>query len=1013
MSQTKTTTVNKDTTVRRNFENANTHGAGACKRYYVGRHGNFDYDTFIRLDFSGTFWDDVGKIVSAVLTLYTDDGLGLLGEFVQAADSPRVWVRRLTSSFSEGSATTFESGDYTNPSRTTSDGFTRYPSTGVLQAHQFDITALVEDWAPKTVKRRDGTPGGALTNHGIGLMGTTSASQNWAAVGENAESGLNAYKPVLTLTYEYGLTAPNTPTNLVPSAAVASIGSFQGDFADVKTTDQLRYSQVQVYTANKSGTAEADTDVLTITDHGYQNGDVIYLTGLTGGAGLSSFTAYSVRRLTSSTLTLSTLAGAPVDITTDYTQVQSAKRIYDRTQAESNTAILNDRFDHVPSNLTTKANTTYQWRGRVKDQEGQWSAWTALTSFSVTNTDPSAPTLTPASGSSYASLDSILFKSGTFSDANAGDYLLAYQIQMSAYPEGDANWDDDEFILWNTGKRYVTQGATNFEVPYGGASLDTGTYYWRARVWDNKHGVSNWTYATIDLTADFVVEAQDSVNSIQLRPRAPWRIVIKDMGASRGPGDIVAIIEDAYNVGASLLYNSPGEAHWTLSPSHPQISVIEPKQTHYAIEFRQGDGWREVFAGLVDDFDATDQDVIFYGKDYLALLDACVDDRYDPSNPDKAAESGGSKYVTDGQNSIGYIVRDQLVQATGKANSPVGFIGIAQSEATLEALMAETVTIYSTYQQVLPFISGLLNSHRAGTGKRTRISVQKTTAGGYQFVITDDPGQVRDNLRLAYGELVQGYRVVAFGSGWGTRVDAFGRDKDGLIVRYDSQTAPGIDEAVWGRWSTVKFFDGITDANDLKRKTKQAAVEQSKLGRQVGLGLRSGVLQPRDGYDLCDIFPVSIEHGPVSTAAFGSGYWVAVGITWTAPQQGDLNTVLTLLPREDTVAPDTDLLILQPISPQAEWQIGWVPPDPLDASSRYWYDVATGITYEKQDDGTYERVTNDPRHNNLVTNSGFEITPVAQQLSHVWTLTADWATALSTVNLDTSTGTLNMTTATY
>ena len=36
--------------------------------------------------------------------------------------------------------------------------------------------------------------------------------------------------------------------------------------------------------------------------------------------------------------------------------------------------------------------------------------------------------------------------------------------------------------------------------------------------------------------------------------------------------------------------------------------------------------------------DATDVDVVFYGIDYLALLDLIADERYDASNPDKPAD---------------------------------------------------------------------------------------------------------------------------------------------------------------------------------------------------------------------------------------------------------------------------------------------------------------------------------------------------------------------------------------
>jgi hypothetical protein len=273
----------------------------------------------------------------------------------------------------------------------------------------------------------------------------------------------------------------------------------------------------------------------------------------------------------------------------------------------------------------------------------------------------------------------------------------------------------------------------------------------------------------------------------------------------------------------------------------------------------------------------------------------------------------------------------------------------------------------------------------------------------------------RTSLRLKYGELVQGYRVIPFGPAWASRVPAIGRTRDGLKVLYKAQSAPGIDQSVWGRISAQpRIFDGVSDENDMIRRTKQAAIHAGKLGKQLALGVRSGVLLPLDGYDVTDAFPVDIDHGAVRTSAFGSGYWVCYGVSWEAGDNGSSNVTLTLLPREDTTAPDDDLIPTLPISPQAEWQIGWVPPDPLAGNtSRYWFDVSTGITYERQPDGTYLRLLGDPRNNNHLVNSGFEMNPIATALTKTWTLSADWATATEAVNLDTSTGNLAMTTSTY
>ena len=917
MSQTKQFLADLSAASRRINSSGATSGAGGSTRLFIGAYSGAQYTSYVRFALD---WSGVGKIRTAILSLFTDDGFG--GFPSSMTNNPKTTLKRLTSAFSQHTANpNWVAGDYNAPNSTTAASVPASLSRAVNAVNDIDITALVESWAPPSVKKRDGSAGGNTANDGLALIGSNVTTEAWA--GFSSHFSDSSLRPYITLTYDYGLTVPDIPTSLSPSGPVASIGAFNGTFSDIKTTDTLRFSEVEVYTAQVT--------------------QAVQIISLNGGS-----------------------------------------KVYYSDHAADSTEISNAIFNHVPDNLHLARNTNYKWRGRVTDQEGQVSSWTDLVTFSVTNTNPNAPTIAPA-GQTYASLAGINFLSGVFSDPDAGDWMIAYQIELAAYASGDAHWLDDSFILWNTGKKYVASGVKTFAQPYGGQALNAGTYYWRARVWDNNQGVSDWTYATITLSADFVVEAQDVTTPPQIRPQVPYRIIIRDMlqadgvtpTAGRGPGRIVAVLEDAQAVGASILYNSPGDFHFTLPIGHPQASVIEPKQTHYAVEHWQGNGWRETFAGLMWDADATNTDIVFYGIDYLALLDYTLDERYDPSNPNKAAENGGSKYVTPGKNSIHYIIKDQLSLAVALPHSPVGFITVADGDV---ATMNETLVVFSTYQPTLSFIAGLIDSHRAGQGKKTRISVQRTTAGGYKFVVQDDPGATRDNLRLRYGEFIQGYRVVFFGTTWASRQNVIGRNKDGLRVFYKTVAAPGIDEAVWGHFAQASFIDGVNDENDLQRRAQQLAVHGGKLGKQMGLGLRTGVLGPRDGYDICDAFPVDINYGNVNTSHFGSGYWNCMGITWqVTAATGKEGVTLTFQPREDDTPPSNDLLTLLPISPQAEWQVGYAPPDPAVETAMKFSDQTSGQVYYRQDDGTY--LTGTPGDHTTPPTPSDIIAPGAVQVS--------------------------------
>lgn len=65
-------------------------------------------------------------------------------------------------------------------------------------------------------------------------------------------------------------------------------------------------------------TGEESDDVITCAGHGYQNGDVVQLSGVTGLTGLSEDTTYFVRDVSTDTFKLAaTASGAAIDITLD------------------------------------------------------------------------------------------------------------------------------------------------------------------------------------------------------------------------------------------------------------------------------------------------------------------------------------------------------------------------------------------------------------------------------------------------------------------------------------------------------------------------------------------------------------------------------------------------------------------------------------------------------------------------------------------------------------------------
>ena len=387
------------------------------------------------------------------------------------------------------------------------------------------------------------------------------------------------------------------------------------------------------------------------------------------------------------------------------------------------------------------------------------------------------------------------------------------------------------------------------------------------------------------------------------------RVVIRGMGTNRGPGTIKAVITDAANLGASTYYNAGGEFHMTLPTNHPQVGHCEPWTSHYAVEeYVAGRGYIERFAGILSDFDANQDDIIIYGIDYLALLDKVIDTRYVQGQPEADWSVGGSKFSN---LSLRTIVRNLINYARDKADSPVEFI--VHDGALIEE-MAEKVTIYTTFTAVRSMIDGLVESHRQGTGKRTRFWVQRYGDQQYRYRLQANPGVDRNNLRMEYGGLIQGFQVVGFGE-FAVKAHGIGRTQTGFELFYKSANAPGMSPSTWGSIETVSVHDNVTDANDLLRRVKQAAASAGKVGKRIALGIRVEHLSPFDGYEIADNVPVHIKRGVIDTTRWGSGLWSIYGVEWRVKQDGHTETSLILSPKEDGVKPNPDLLANNPVLP--------------------------------------------------------------------------------------------------
>jgi len=463
---------------------------------------------------------------------------------------------------------------------------------------------------------------------------------------------------------------------------------------------------------------------------------------------------------------------------------------------------------------------------------------------------------------------------------------------------------------------------------YRGPGLPAGLYEWRVRITDALGGQSTWDSDAFELLVGVPDdEADQDFTTGWANKQLQQRIVLYGINSgNRGPTSVIkGIIENPTSMGVMWNATAPGQLWFTLPTDHPQVSNIEPFVTHYRVQQYRRGAWKTLQYGVINDFDAQSDEVVFLGVDYLGLLTYSTEAAIQPEeNPRKNIGTSvtslkGSRYFN---KTIRYIVKDQLKRARlQEAYSPVKFIQIGRVDK-----MDEKITIYAHFRQRLNFIRGLIDSHRGALSnkgeRRSRLRVHYNTgAKQHQFQLLDNVGRDRPNLELRYGSLLQNYQVIALGD-FLTRAHGVGYEPNASRPHFANMNAPGVDREDWGTLSRPFEFVDVTDKKDLKRRTRHEATVGSRVGKSMALALRVAGLDPFDGWDILDSFPIHIQDGVVDTDAYGSGYWTVWKVEWFVYPDGHDELRLTVRPKGDQADIEPDLIPSDPIHFKTDWKWG-------------------------------------------------------------------------------------------
>ena len=342
--------------------------------------------------------------------------------------------------------------------------------------------------------------------------------------------------------------------------------------------------------------------------------------------------------------------------------------------------------------------------------------------------------------------------------------------------------------------------------------------------------------------------------------QSPFRITLWDMtGTGRGRGTVRAVISDAKYIGVSSYLNEGGEAFFTLPYNHPQISQCLPLERHYRIDrWDEEDAvYRTVGTGILQDYQATDNETVFYGIDYMAALNQTLTDV-------SGIIANPSTTVTYDNKTVSEIWQSELSAAKNGANSRLGFIDI---EATISPSV-KTYDIFTAGEQRGEFLFNMAAIAQEGTTSKVVFGNRiETNAQSYNSFFLDMNYSTTENnsIRLVYGWNVKRFSYSPNFRNLRTRAVLIATSIFGT-----SSSKIWSDYATSALVSTYGIIDRVDIQEDLISQDSVSARAAYNLSESaperlkvINLAVVDGSVIPYKNYKLGDDVRVVIKRGIV------------------------------------------------------------------------------------------------------------------------------------------------------
>jgi hypothetical protein len=342
--------------------------------------------------------------------------------------------------------------------------------------------------------------------------------------------------------------------------------------------------------------------------------------------------------------------------------------------------------------------------------------------------------------------------------------------------------------------------------------------------------------------------------------QSEFRITIYDTtGTGRGRGKLNAIIKDAKYIGVSSYLNEGGEMFFTLPYNHPQIAECVPLESHYSVErYDEDDGiYRTIGNGILQDYVATDNEVVFYGIDYLTVLNQTLTDT-------AAAVAGAT--VTYNNKTLGQIFQAEMSTVKNEANSRLGFITV---EATINA-SATTYDIFTAGEQRTDFLRNAAAIAQEGLTSKVvfgnRIETDTTSYNKF-FLDMNYSSAVNNKLTLNYGGNIKRFSYTPNFKNLRTRALLISTSVYNAIAptKIWSSLATSTLLTTYGVIDRLDIQQDVVSTASVDKKAKNNLYESSPSKiKEVTVQLVDGAVVPYKDYQLGDDIRVIIKRGIVN-----------------------------------------------------------------------------------------------------------------------------------------------------